>query len=99
MASLELRTFLYDDATKAETRGPDGKLEGLPHVESVTPADQGRRQEGIRPVTSASRTPTPWKQRRWQEPAAGQLRDQSPMTLPTGRDPQRDPAGRRQGDP
>ncbi|HMU26976.1 MAG TPA: permease-like cell division protein FtsX [Solirubrobacterales bacterium] len=33
---LELRTFLYDDATKAETQALMVKLEGLPHVESVT---------------------------------------------------------------
>ncbi len=33
---LELRTFLYDDATKAETQSLQNKLEALPHVESVT---------------------------------------------------------------
>ncbi len=33
---LELRTFLYDDATKAETGALQQKLEALPHVESVT---------------------------------------------------------------
>ncbi|MCB0863438.1 MAG: permease-like cell division protein FtsX [Solirubrobacterales bacterium] len=33
---LELRTFLYDDATKAETQALQQKLEALPHVESVT---------------------------------------------------------------
>jgi len=33
---LELRTFLYDDATKAETQTLQQKLENLPHVASVT---------------------------------------------------------------
>jgi len=33
---LELRAFLYDDATPAETQALQQKLEGLPHVESVT---------------------------------------------------------------
>ncbi len=33
---LELRAFLYDDATPAETQALQQKLEGLPHVKSVT---------------------------------------------------------------
>lgn len=33
---LELRTFLYDDATKAETQALQQKLKAIPHVESVT---------------------------------------------------------------
>ncbi|MBN8865968.1 MAG: ABC transporter permease [Solirubrobacterales bacterium] len=33
---LELRAFLYDDATKAEVQALQQKIEGLPHVETVT---------------------------------------------------------------
>lgn len=33
---LELRAFLYDDATKKETEGLQSRLEGLPHVASVS---------------------------------------------------------------
>ncbi len=33
---LELRTFIYDDATPAETQALQQKLENLPNVESVT---------------------------------------------------------------
>ncbi|MDQ5894108.1 MAG: Cell division protein FtsX [Actinomycetota bacterium] len=33
---LELRTFLYDDATASETKALQQKLEALPNVESVT---------------------------------------------------------------
>ncbi|MCO5316038.1 MAG: permease-like cell division protein FtsX [Solirubrobacterales bacterium] len=33
---LELRAFLYDDATKAETEALKSKVEALPHVTSVT---------------------------------------------------------------
>lgn len=35
-SQLELRTFLYDDATRAETTALQQRLEGIPHVESVT---------------------------------------------------------------
>jgi len=33
---LELRAFIYDDATKEETEALQTKIEGLPHVASVT---------------------------------------------------------------
>ncbi len=33
---LELRTYLYDDATASETQALQQKLEALPNVESVT---------------------------------------------------------------
>ncbi|HMT04712.1 MAG: permease-like cell division protein FtsX [Solirubrobacterales bacterium] len=35
-SQLELRAFIYDDATKAETQALQTKIEGLPHVASVT---------------------------------------------------------------
>lgn len=35
-SDLELRAFLYDDATKNETEALKQRIEGIPHVESVT---------------------------------------------------------------